>query len=201
MVEHLAATLSIAASLNDVVLVVSIRRFHDKRSVYNSIRLGDSGSSAFPILRDYFDCHSGEEDGQSTICKTDDFWHAYRIVVKKGVVVGKSYHPQTDIFRSNSEPRPMSTSSLWTLAGIAILLFGSIVASFWYLFRGSRKITISKWWYTFSLGLSDSPMSSRIRWLAGVTGVTSIPVSLLLGFAFGLVIPLLLTVGAVMVGR
>ena len=138
--KRLTMTLLIAMSLNYCVLIASIRLFHDKRSTYQSIHLGDSGAifeahglSKLDVLCSAVDSNSE----RSLTCRFDDFWYQYEIVTRNGVVVAKGVYQRTDLLYP---PKPLPRSSQkWFLAGMTILVIGSLSGSIWFLMRREHK--------------------------------------------------------------
>ena len=48
--KRLATIILISLSINYAILITSILIFHDKRSIYDSIRVGDAAPTAYPAL-------------------------------------------------------------------------------------------------------------------------------------------------------
>ena len=133
--RRVARVVLIALSINCAILLVSLRMFHDLRSLYRSINVGDKVSDIYPRLTNPnpLACHFTSTDRQSGVCIFSDFWHNYGLIFENGVITEKRYNHITDLLHPKV-PLPLS-SLKWFVGRICLLLAGALGASIWYARR------------------------------------------------------------------
>jgi hypothetical protein len=136
--KRFASLVLVAMAINWVILVASIRFFHDDRSIFRSVRVGSELSlDTFQSLRGSGECRF-LSDGKNTVCYFGDFWHHYTIVIDQhGIVTSKLRMPVADLVFPESFLH--SRQRLWLYEAAALLLAAAVIGSMWFGYSGRPK--------------------------------------------------------------
>jgi hypothetical protein len=131
--KHAVRVILVAAFINYVALLAWVHLFHDRRSVYRSISVGDKLSIIDPRLDYQSDCFSTTTDKHSAVCQFSDFWHGYTISIENGVVTEKRYKHLEDPFH----PKSLLPGSYlkWFVLLFCLVLIAGIGGSIWFVCR------------------------------------------------------------------